>query len=105
MNANMTMCALDTRNDGRRDTNATVNVLSQFKGPILCFTSLTVFQLHVPYSGVTDFTVSPLTAGVCHVATTAGWIIFKGSVRQRRETISLHSPVGSSHANSLEILI
>lgn len=27
-NANMTMCALDTRNDSTRDTNAVINVLT-----------------------------------------------------------------------------
>lgn len=58
-NANMTMCALDTRNDSRRDTNAAINVLLQFKRPLLCLyshCSFSVLRLYILYSGVTDLT-------------------------------------------------
>lgn len=45
-NANMTMCALDTRNDSMRDTNAVINVLLQFNSFLIVFVFITHSLLH-----------------------------------------------------------
>lgn len=45
----MTMCALDTRNNGRRDTNAVINVLLQFSSlyflPFFCSFPILILEI------------------------------------------------------------
>lgn len=48
-NANMTMCALDTRNDSKGDTNAVINVFLQFNSFFVFFLFITYSLLYILY--------------------------------------------------------
>lgn len=66
--ANMTMCALDTRNDSKGDTNAVINVLLQFNS---FFSSLILYftTLHPVFSNDCFNLFLSLTGGVGHITT------------------------------------